>query len=149
MRKCPPLGPFSYLRTSKPEKRGAAPAERASGGGGCGKWDKPAFGWELEPFVTFWFYFGQWLLEGKSGKQCEKQAMAMAMRPGILIGGGQRDIHSRAFFAKNVFTGVEHRPSSISAGRGAASTIQTTCGRQSSKSGGQHPAPRASNNARL
>ena len=28
----------------------------------CGKWDKPAFGWELEPFDP-WLYFGQCLLE--------------------------------------------------------------------------------------
>ena len=48
--------------------------------------DKPAFGWELEPFVTFGSISGNvsWGNYRKR-KQCEKQAMTMAMRSGILI----------------------------------------------------------------
>ena len=50
---------------------------------GCGKWDKPAFGWELEPFIIFGFYFGQWLLGVKSGNN--KTVHLGPNRPGAPI----------------------------------------------------------------
>ena len=53
------------------------------GNGDIGK-DKPAFGWELEPFVAFCSISGN-VSSGKIQERLYDAHMRQAMRPGILI----------------------------------------------------------------
>ena len=50
----------------------------------CGKWDKPAFGWELEPFIPFGVLFWAMAL-GSEIRPCGGTPYALRPRPPIHI----------------------------------------------------------------